>query len=234
MKLLCIIPARGGSKGVPRKNVRSVGGKPLIAWSIEAAQQSKRVTNFYVSTDDQEIAQVSKQYQAEVLNRPPEIAGDKTPMVDVILHALQECESQDSTTFDYILLLQPTAPMRIGSDIDEAIDLLVSSEADSVVSVYQVEDAHPSRMYQIHDGLLEAFCEEPAGSLRQDLPAVYHRNGAIYACSRRLLVEEQTLWGGRMVPYVMPKKRSANIDDETDLEFADFMLSRNSETGVQH
>lgn len=228
MKVLTVIPARGGSKGVPRKNVRSVGGKPLIAWTIEAARESKVLDTFCVSTDDPEIAEVARVWGAEVLQRPPEIAGDRTPMIEVVRHALSTYEAKQGARFDYFLLLQPTAPMRQGDDIDQALTMLVDTDADSIVSVYPVEDAHPARMYLIEEGELQPFYQEPPGSLRQDLPKVYHRNGAIYAAKRRLITEAGRLWGGRMVPYVMPKERSVNIDDLQDLAIADFLLGQPS------
>jgi len=226
METLTIIPARGGSKGVPRKNVRLVGGKPLIAWSIEAARQSNLVGDFHVSTDDEEIAAVAREWGASVLPRPADLAGDRTPMIEVIEHALHECESRRDKPYDSFLLLQPTAPMRLPEDIDGALTALADSGADSVISVYQVEDAHPARMYLIESNTLRPFCDEPPGSLRQDLPDVYHRNGAIYACTRKFLVAQRRLWGGRIAPYVMPKDRSANIDDPQDLAIADFLLSQ--------
>ena len=229
--VLTIIPARGGSKGVPRKNVRLVGGKPLIAWSIEAAQASRLVGEFYVSTDDAEIASVARQCGAEVLPRSPELAGDRTPMVDVVKHVLAACEARRGSAYDFILLLQPTAPMRTAADVDGALGVLMSGDADSVISVYRVEDAHPSRMYLLRGGELDPFSPEPPGSLRQDLPDVYHRNGAIYACTRRLLVEDGKLWGQRMVPFIMPKQRSLNIDDSQDLAMADFLLGRAASAG---
>lgn len=223
-RTLTLIPARGGSKGVPRKNVRLVGGKPLIAWSIEAAKGSKAVGDFYVSTDDEEIARVSREHGAEVLPRPPEFAQDKSPMIGVIQHALATCREKHGVEYEYFLLLQPTAPMRNSGDIDEAMRVLRDTGADSVISVYQVEDAHPSRMYLIEDGRLRPYSEEPPGSLRQDLPKVFHRNGAIYACRTSLIREQGRLWGGKLVPYIMPKKRSVNIDDPDDLAIADFLM----------
>lgn len=226
MNVLCIVPARGGSKGVHRKNIRIVAGKPLIGWSLDAGLAAASVDKCYVTTDDDEIAQVAASLGGEIIMRPAELAGDKTPMIDTLLHALLECEKSEGVTYDYILLLQPTAPMRNAEDIDAALNLLESSDADSVMSVYQVEDAHPSRMYHINNGQLETFYEEPKGSLRQDLPAVYHRNGAVYACKRELLVEEKMLWGGHIVPYVMPIERSANIDSELDLEWTEFLMTK--------
>lgn len=226
MNVLTIIPARGGSKGVPGKNLRSVGGKPLIAWSILAAQASRYAADYFVSTEDVEIAAVAREWGAEVMVRPAELAGDRTPMADVVRHAVQVREVGRERPYDHVLLLQPTAPMRQADDIDGALETLIQSNADSVVSVYRVEDAHPARMYLIKDGVLEPFCTEPSGALRQDLPAVYHRNGAIYACTRRLIVEVGRLWGGRLLPFIMPKLRSINIDDMQDLMIADWLMSR--------
>ena len=181
---------------------------------------------FVVTTDDDEISEIASSLGGDVVMRPAEIAGDKTPMVDTLLHALRECEAREGKQYDYVILLQPTAPMRSSEDVDEALRQLEASGADSVVSVYQVEDAHPSRMYHITDGQLDPFYEEPKGSLRQDLPKVYHRNGAVYACKRELLVEKKVLWGGVMIPYIMPAERSANIDSPLDLEWAEYLLSK--------
>ncbi|MBV5331743.1 acylneuraminate cytidylyltransferase family protein, partial [bacterium] len=193
---MAIIPARGGSKGVPRKNLQLVGGKPLIAWTILAAQQSALVQDYWVSTDDAEIAAVARDWGAAVFGRPAAIAGDRSPMIEVIAHALETAESVKGRPYATVLLLQPTAPLRLAEDIDGALSALEKSAADSVISVYRVEDAHPARMYRLENELLVPLHPEPPGSLRQDLPAVYHRNGAIYAATRRLIVEGRRLWGG--------------------------------------
>ena len=224
-KVLAIIPARGGSKGVPRKNVKIIAGKPLIAWSIDSAKQSNRVNHFYVSTDDAEIKKVSERFGAAVIERPEEFAQDRSPMIPALQHACAEAEKEYGK-FDFIVLLQPTAPQRIASDIDESILLLDNSGADSLISVYLVEDTHPSRMYRIHSGILESYAEEPVGSLRQDLEKVYHRNGAIYACKRDLLMEKGELIGSAPIPYVMPKERSGNIDDPLDFKITELMLKQ--------
>ena len=229
-RILGIIPARGGSKGVPRKNIRLVAGVPLLAYTIWAAQQSRKLTYFVTSTDDQEIAAVARQYGSPVILRPPELAADDTPMVPVVEHALTTVE-QEEAPFDCIVVLQPTAPQRTGEDIDAALALLVETGADSVVSVYEVGDHHPARMYRLsEDGRLIPYAEEPPHRLRQALPPVYHRNGAIYACRRSVLIEHRTLIGLNTQPYIMPRERSINIDDELDLAFADFVL-RQSQVG---
>ena len=224
MKVLGIIPARGGSKGVVRKNIRQVAGQPLIAWTIQAAQKSVHITNFYVSTDDEEISELAKEHGAEVLLRPGSLALDKSPMIPAIQHACNQAESVHGK-FDYIVLLQPTAPQRTATDIDAALKILdENNKIDSVISVYLVEDAHPSRMYTLEDGSLVKYAQEPKGSLRQDLADVYHRNGAIYACHRDILMNKGLLIGENTAPYIMPKDRSGNIDDITDLYVTDLLL----------
>ena len=147
-------------------------------------------------------------------------------MVPVLRHVLKVVE-EDHGRFELVVLLQPTAPQRTAADIDSALALLTSSNADSVVSVYQVEDHHPTRMYlQADDGRLIPYAKEPEARLRQGLPVVYHRNGAIYACQRGCLDDPGTLLGPYTLPYVMPRARSINIDDEFDLLLADLVLGR--------
>ena len=222
---LGIIPARGGSKGIPRKNVRLVGGRPLIAYTIDAALESRLLTRFITSTDDTEIAAVAGGLGSPVLMRPSELAADDTPMVPVVKHTLATLEPTEGR-YDYVVVLQPTTPLRTSEDIDEALALLVETGADSVISVYQVADHHPARMYRQVDGRLVPYEAEPPQRLRQALPPVYHRNGAIYACRRTLIEQHGTLIGPDTRPYIMPRQRSLNIDDELDLAFADFLLSQ--------
>ncbi|OPY66799.1 MAG: N-acylneuraminate cytidylyltransferase [Syntrophorhabdus sp. PtaU1.Bin050] len=219
-----IIPARGGSKGVPRKNIRLVGGRPLISYSIQAARESRAITSFLVSTEDREIEAISRFFGADVLLRPDELGRDDTPMLPVIEHALSEAEKRAGPQ-DYIILLQPTAPLRTAEDIDMALALLIDKEADSVVSVEAVSDYHPSRMYRLLDeGRLTPYALEPTSRLRQELPLIYHRNGAIYACKVCLIKEKHTLIGPDTLPYIMPRSRSLNIDDEFDIHLADLLL----------
>ncbi|HMB89591.1 MAG TPA: acylneuraminate cytidylyltransferase family protein [Rhodothermales bacterium] len=223
IRVLGIIPARGGSKGVPRKNIRMVGGKPLIAYTIEAARTSICLTRFLVSTDDDEIASVATSFGAPVLERPPNLAADDTPMIPVIEDVLVHVEAEDGP-YDMVVLLQPTTPLRTAADIDTAVQKLKDTSADSIISVYRVEDCHPSRMYREEQGQLVPYESEPEGRLRQDLPPVYHRNGAIYACRRALIKEAGTLIGPDVRPYQMPRSRSVNIDDPLDLLFAEFLM----------
>lgn len=230
IETLAIIPARGGSKGVPRKNLRLVGGIPLIQWSIDAARGSSAITQIRVSTEDPEIAAEAASQEIAVIDRPRELAADDTPMIPVLQHACRQVEAELGRPLDFICLLQPTAPMRTATDINEALRILIATSAASVVSVYRVEDAHPARMYLIRDGRMVPYEVEPPGSLRQQLPPVYHRNGAIYACRRDLLMTEGMLIGKDCSPYIMPKARSVNIDDEQDLLLADVLLSRAKQT----
>jgi len=224
MRVLGIIPARGGSKGVPRKNIREVAGRPLIAYTVDAALASRLLTRCIVSTDDQETADISASLRCEVMKRPIELAQDETPTLDVVKYAFDVLESQGEF-FDFGLVLQPTSPLRTGLDIDSALQALIQSDADSVVSVYQVSDHHPARMYRMENGRLVSFDEKFASARRQELPPVYHRNGAIYAF-RRSLLEQDTLMGQTILPYIMAEDRSLNIDTEYDLVLADLILSR--------
>ena len=219
---LGIIPARGGSKGVYRKNIRLVCGQPLIAYTIKAAKESLLLTDFVTTTDDPEIEQVAKSFDSPIILRPPELAADKTPMIPVVRHVLETLPEK----YDNLVLLQPTSPLRNSQDIDAALRQLNESGADSIVSVYQVEDHHPSRMYRLDNDVLIPYETESERRLRQELPSVYHRNGAIYACRTSLVLERNTLLGNHLRPYIMPRDRSVNIDDELDLAFAEFLLLR--------
>lgn len=222
MNILALIPARGGSKGVSRKNIRPLAGKPLIAYTIAAAQQSTLVSHILTSTDDAEIIQVANAYGSPVLNRPPQLAADDTPMIPVVQHALAQFE----ISFDYFVLLQPTTPQRTAADIDQALQILIDTQADSVISVYQVEDHHPTRMYHLQAGQLVPYAKERPDRLRQGLTAVYHRNGAIYACQPQLIQNHNTLIGPDNRPYLMPRSRSLNIDEPLDFAFAEFLFAQ--------
>ncbi len=224
--ILGLIPARGGSKGVLRKNIRIVAGEPLISYSIQAALKSGLLNPVIVSTDDREIAEVSAAFGAEVLMRPDHLAGDETPMIPVIRHVIKQLERERDIHFDCCVLLQPTAPMRTAEDINAAVNILMETGADSVVSVYKVSDHHPSRMYRIENDRLVPLQGEPQNRLRQSLPPVYHRNGAVYAFQRSLIERADTIIGPDVRPYVMPEDRSVNIDNEIDLLLADLLLRR--------
>ena len=158
--------------------------------------------------------------------RPDHLAGDETPMIPVIRHVIEQLERERGIHFDYCVLLQPTAPMRTSEDIIAAVNILLETGADSVVSVYKVSDHHPSRMYRIENDRLIPLQGEPQNRLRQSLPPVYHRNGAVYAFQRSLIERADTIIGPDVRPYVMPEDRSVNIDNEIDLLLADLLLRR--------
>ena len=230
MKILAVIPARGGSKGVPRKNIRTLGDKPLIAWAIDVALAVKPLLHrVIVSTDDQEIAGSAQAYGAEVpFMRPADLAADRSPMIPVLKHAIQFVEEQDQTRLDWVLLLQPTAPFRLADDLKNVIELAVQGGCDSVISVVQVFSTHPILMKKIEDNCLLPFCiEEKEGTRRQDYqPAAYMRNGAIYLTRRDNVMEKSSIWGGHIRPYVMPEERSVNVDSEMDFMLAEFMVQK--------
>jgi CMP-N,N'-diacetyllegionaminic acid synthase len=236
-RILTVITARGGSKGVPRKNIRPVCGKPLIAYSIETALQvHDRLYRIIVTTDDVEIADISKQYGAEVpFMRPPDLAADKTPTLPVLQHAVRFVEEQDNVRLDWILLLQPTSPLRNKDDILATLELGQLGGCDSVISVVPTP-THPLFMKRIEHGQLVSFSDslvEKEGTRRQDAqPPAYVRNGAIYLTRRDVLMEQNSIWGGFICPYVMPAERSVNVDSELDLKMVELMLKSSGYDGL--
>lgn len=228
--ILGVIPARGGSKGITRKNLVPILGKPLIAYTIEAASQSRRLSRFIVSTDDEEIARVSRDCGAEVpFLRPSELATDSALSLHVMQHAIIEVERLEGKVYDVVLMLQPTTPLRLGSDIDAGIELLLASGADSVISVVGVGAYHPLRMKRVLDnGRLANYIEQGFEDMhpRQQLPPVYIRNGALYITRRDVLVNENSFTGKDCRAYVMPEERSINIDAESDIVLAEYFLRK--------
>jgi CMP-N-acetylneuraminic acid synthetase len=228
-KILAVIPARGGSKGVPGKNIRPIGGKPTIAYTIEAALAVRHILwRIIVSTDDEKIAHVARQCGAEVpFMRPADLAGDQVPTLPVLQHAVKFIEHQDGLTLDWVLLLQPTAPLREAQDIEAALNLARNGNCDSVISVVQVFAEHPILMKRIEDNQLLPYCvEEKEGTRRQDYqPPAFMRNGAIYLSRRGVLMEQNSIWGRTIRPYIMPPDRSVSIDSEIDFKLVEIMLT---------
>jgi CMP-N-acetylneuraminic acid synthetase len=231
MKILAIIPARGGSKGVPRKNIRPVCGKPLIAYSIETARAVRHLLyRVIVSTDDAEIAEIARQYGADVpFLRPPELAADNVPTAPVLQHAVHFVQEQDQIQLDWVLLLQPTEPFRTAQDIEAALALAQQGNCDSVISVVQVFAVHPILMKRIEQNQLLPYCiPEKEGTRRQDYqPPAYMRNGAIYLTRRDVLMERGSLWGDVIRPYVMPPERSVGVDSELDMKMVEMLMREN-------
>ncbi len=228
MRVLVVIPARGGSKGVPRKNLAPIAGVPLVVHTIRAALASRHpLVDVIVSTEDHEVAEVARQAGASVpFMRPEDLATDTAKSIDVITHAVRFVEDRDGEELDWVMTLQPTAPLRAAEDIDGAIAAAATDEdCDSVISVVQLVDSHPVFAKRIEDERLVPFCvEEVEGTRRQDIkPEAYKRNGAIYL-TRRDVIMAGSVWGRSIRPYLMPPERSVNIDSVLDLELARLLI----------
>jgi len=226
-KILGIIPARGGSKGIPNKNIKLLYGKPLIAYTIQAALESNFLTDFIVSTDCEAIKKVSLEYGAKVpFMRPVELAHDKALAIPTVQHAVKAFEEIVGYEYDYIIMLQPTAPLRTAEDIDKSLEQLISSGLDSTISVVDVDNYHPLKMKSIENGNLIDYInmglENPP---RQELPLVYIVNGAIYATKRDVFMFKSTFKGESCLPFIMPDERSVNIDKITDFIVAEYFLT---------
>ena len=218
-KFLAIIPARGGSKGLPRKNIKPLLGKPLIAWTIEQALNSKYIDKVVVSTDDEEIAEISKEYGAEVpFLRPKELARDDSPTIDAIMHAINWFEERGEF-FDILVLLEPTSPLRKRNDIDNALELLINNieTADAIVSVGEVHLENPYIMKKIENGYVKPFIEiDKDFYQRQQLPKVYFPYGVIYASKIETLKKYKTFYQERTIPYFIERWQNYEIDDIYD------------------
>lgn len=234
MKILGIITARGGSKGIPGKNLKLLGGRPLLAYTIDAARESGALARVILSTEDPAIAEAGRSLGCDVpFIRPAELSKDDTPHLPVIQHAAQWMREHSADQPDAVMILQPTSPLRSADDITAAARLLDASGADSVVSVTEVSaHAHPMRMLRVDDrghAMLFATGEPVRRRInrRQDLPPAWVMNGAIYACRTSLLFDaEPSLYGDRVAAYVMPAERSVSIDDLEDWAAAERALAR--------
>ena len=223
-RVLAVIPARGGSKRLPRKNVLDLAGKPLIAWTIEAGLRSRYVDSVVVSSDDNEILKISRQFGASVIHRPDILASDTATSFDVIKHSIDNVGGE----YDYIVLLQPTSPFRNEKHIDEAIELLVSKNAEAVIAVCEVEHSPLWSNTLGNELSMEGFLPEVDSSKRsQDLEAYYRLNGAIYICERNKLLGQKTFFlKHNIYAYIMERESSIDIDEEIDFQFSSFMMKR--------
>lgn len=221
-----LITARGGSKSVPRKNLAPVAGKPLIAWTIEAALQSRNLNRVIVSTDDKEIARVAAEWGAEVpFMRPAELAQDDSPHADVVLHALHWMMENERWLAKYVVLLQPTSPLRAAVDIDGAVNLAEQKNAEAVVAVEET-NSHPYLTRKMTEGeILEEFIPSDIAYLRrQALPKAYRINGAAFLIRPETLRRERTFYPKGMYGYVMPSERSMEVDTMWDWHLVDLVL----------
>lgn len=221
--VLAIIPARGGSKGIPRKNLKMLAGKPLIAWTIEAALQSHYIDRLIVSSEDVEIIKAARAWGCEApFTRPAELARDDTPGIAPVLHAVNTIKEK----YDYILLLQPTSPLRTGEDIDTCLSYCLQEQAPACISVSEVRQS-PYWMYTLNqDKRLRPLMQAGWSIIRrQDLHPVYMPNGAVYVVRREYLLARETFLTEKTLAYVMPPERSWDIDDETDFRICELILS---------
>ena len=227
MRVLAVIPARGGSKGIRRKNVRLLCGKPLLQYTAEAALAATRLSRVILTTDDEEIAKVARRCGLEVpFIRPQELALDETPMLPVVQHALREMES-DGEGFDAVCLLQPTSPLRTPETIDGCIELLEEKAADSVATVLPVPDVYnPCWVYfQDHEGTLSLSTGHSTPiTRRQELRAAFHREGSVYVTRRNVLIEGNSLYGERLIGYRVNGSLSVNLDEEDDWRRAEHLI----------
>ena len=219
---LAIIPARGGSKRLPRKNILDLSGRPMISWSIDAGLKSKYIDKVVVSSDDDEILDIAKKFKAETVKRPGKLASDIATSNDVVKHTLENIEEHD-----YIVLLQPTSPLRNYKHIDEAIKLLEKKSADAIISVCKTDHTPLWSNTLQEDGSLESFIKDEVIDKRsQDLKDYYRLNGAIYICKRDNFLKEETLFlRENIYAYIMDKESSIDIDEEIDLTIANVLAS---------
>ena len=227
MRILGLIPARGGSRGVPHKNIMLLGGKPLLQYTAEAALQSHYLSTTILSTDDDEITEIGRGCGLAVpFKRPVELARNDTPMLEVVQHAVRWLEAVQDC-FDSICLLRPTNPFRQPEDIDACIELLETSEADAVVTVLPVPPEHnPHRVYFLdQSGLLHlSTAGQSPISRRQDLPPAFHQEGSVHVTRRNVVMENNSLYGKRLVGYPLNPARSVNIDTPEDWARAERLL----------
>jgi CMP-N-acetylneuraminic acid synthetase len=226
MRVLGVITARGGSKGIPQKNIALLAGKPLLTYTIAAAAASQLLTRCLVSTDDPAIAQVATAAGADVpFLRPADLASDTSRSLDVVHHALHTVEQANDQPYDAVLILQPTSPLRSAADIDAAIELLQQNPtADSVVSLIPLVGLSVYKLKLLRNVLvLPAYTTEVEGIPRQDNNTLYQRDGAVYL-TRRATLLAGSLYGAKILGYVMPAERSVDINTPIDLAFAEFLI----------
>ena len=225
-RVVAIIPARGGSKGLPGKNIRELCGKPLIAWSIEQGLECKYIDSIVVSTDSDDIAAVARQYGAQVpFLRPASLAGDEASSMDVLFHALDHLNGADEI-FHYVVLLEPTSPLRDVSDISGALETLDRGGLESIVGVAKAENLHPAFLYVVRDGVLRPMSgTQPIGMRRQDLKEdYYYLEGSIYAGSVTSLRKNRSFYHATTAPWIVDRYKAIEIDEMSDFIAAEALM----------
>jgi CMP-N-acetylneuraminic acid synthetase len=222
--ILGVIPARGGSKGIPNKNLAPLRGRPLLAYTADAAKASTKLTRTIVSTDDEQIAACATSLGLEVLMRPAALAADDTPMLAVLQHAIDAMRAGGFDT-DMVVLLQPTSPLRRAEHIDAAVVWLQRTRGDSVVSVVEVpHQFNPTSVMRLDDGLLKPFLNGPAATRRQDKPRLYARNGPAVLAVHARVIESGSLYGNETWPLLMTPEESLDVDTPLDLRLVESLI----------
>ena len=219
MKVLALIPARGGSKGIPKKNIIDLAGKPLISYTIEAANKSQYIDSIIVSTDSDEIAEISRKYGARTpFMRDADISNDTSKSIDVVIDAIQRL-SDGGEDYDILVFLQPTSPLRTTSDIDLALEQFIEHKCMQLTSVVE-NDRYPLLIRSIDNDRLKPLLQKNSSIRRQDMKKTYYVNGAIYIAKISEINENTSLNDG-IIPYIMTKRNSCDIDDIDDLRIAE-------------
>lgn len=225
-KVVALVVGRAGSKGILNKNLKELGGVPLVGWPIRAAVKSKKISEVVVSSDGSQIIEVAKNYGAKhYFDRPPELSEDTSLVVDAIKHAILELRKLGKV-YDYVALLQPTSPFLKTSDIDRAVDLLLEKGGDTLVTVYRNHHFHPNLIYRKNEeGFIEKKFKEQSDMVRrQELEPLYLRAGNLYIFSVEHILETGTLYGEKIVPYEINDRQVLDIDSEKDLWLGEMML----------
>ena len=229
MKVLGVITARGGSKGIPRKNIKELAGKPLITYTIDAAKESRLLTRCIVSTDDQEIADIARAHGGDVpFMRPGELAEDHSGSMEVVQHALSFLKERGEE-YDALLILQPTSPFRTAADIDACIQKMIDAKCDSVMSMVEMSNFAPKKVFELDGDVVAPYFKDDAqgktSARRQDLPKAFKRNCAIYL-TKVEHIKKGDLFGDDSRGYVMPVERSIDIDEPIDFVMADLLMKK--------
>ena len=227
--ILGVTLARGGSKGIPKKNLALIKNKPLIKYTLDEAKKCKMLSRYIVSTDDNDVKDFCLNEGVEVpFLRPSHLATDKATSVDALIHAVNFCEEQEKIKYDFVIELMATNPLKNEEDINNCILKLIATKADSVIGVTKLDDHHPARIKKIVNDKIEDFCVPELSSRRQELkPEAYIRNGSIYALNRDALVNKKHRFGGENSrPFIMPIERSINIDAPIDLLICESYLDK--------
>ncbi len=224
-KILGLIPARAGSKGLKNKNILKINGKPLIQYTIDAAKNSKLISEIYVTSDCKKVYNISKKNNLNFIKRPKNLAGDGTQIFDVIIHSINHL-SRINKKFDYVALLQPTTPLKTSLFIDLGIKKIILDKSDSLTSVYKVDDNHPARMYKINKKKLVPLFNKSQALNRQKLENIYHRDGNIYIFKIKSLLKYKNLYGKKNSPLILNSKYKLNIDNKLDFLLAKTIMKK--------